>query len=510
MPRFAIERGHPDVEPDEPFALIAREAGGFRIVTANQTAEMAGVRPGHLLTDAQALVPALITEEHAPARDRAAIRHLALRATRWSPWVAGETEEEGAAGLLIDVEGCAHLFGGEEPLLADIKETLNAQGLTARLALAETIGAAHARARFAAIPSKILEGAAARDGLAALPVAALRLPHDMVRVLRRLGLKRIGDLLPLKRADLTARFGAALPRRLDQMLGREPESLSPLLPPASYRIRTMFAEPLISEAQVTRAIDKAAKDLARLLVDQAKGTRQLELVLTRVDGDAVRLVIGTASPSAHAPHLARLLKQRLDRLADRFDPGFGIDALQLSSLRHEEMAGEQHALVDGEAASAAEEITVLLDRLGARMGFETVTRPQGEESHIPERAVVWAPVAAAAHAPNEAAAWAQAAWASLPRERPFLMLPSAEPAEVTAEVPEGPPRQFRWRRVTYRVAKAEGPERVAPEWWKGDGARTRDYYRLEDEEGRRFWLYRDGLFERETDAPRWYVHGLFA
>ncbi|HEX7777195.1 MAG TPA: DUF6504 family protein, partial [Parvibaculum sp.] len=252
-----------------------------------------------------------------------------------------------------------------------------------------------------------------------------------------------------------------------------------------------------------------AEELCLLLEREHKGARRLELLLFRVDGEVTALQAGTSAPAREARHLARLFREKLEQAGDDFDAGYGIEAMSLAALAVDPMAQMQATLSRDEKPAQA--LDGLIDRLGNRLGPARVKRLVPRASHIPERAVSLRPAMAGgeAYAPND---WRASELQQLDgcMGRPLRMLACAEPIEVTAEIPEGPPRSFRWRRIFYRVARAEGPERITPEWWRRDQARTRDYYRVEDVEGRRFWLYRDGLYNRdEKDLPRWYLHGMF-
>jgi protein ImuB len=315
-----------------------------------------------------------------------------------------------------------------------------------------------------------------------------------------LGLKRIDDIASLPRAALTRRFGGILVRRLEQALGETSEPFSPLAPPIPYRAGAVLAEPITSQEHVLVLIERLTRDLAGILARAGKGARALRLMLFRVDGETAELFLRLAQASRDPLHVVKLFSLKLDALADLYDSGFGFEAGRLDVVQAETIENTQNTLSPAEDREAR--MHCLIDRLGSRLGVENVLRLYPYASHIPERAVVALP---AAHHP-------QAQWEDvLPLKRPLLMLPCVEPAEVVALLPEGPPRQFRWRGVLYAVACAEGPERIRPEWWRGESETLRDrvYYTVEDEEGRRFWLYRDGAYNGAA-APNWFVHGVFS
>lgn len=486
---------------DAPFALIQSTTGGWRLAAVDAHARKLGLIPGQLLADARARLPSLATREAEPDKDRAALKKLARWCTRFSPYVAPWPEREenaDSAGLTFDIEGCAHLFGGEAGLLEAMAVAFAKLNLTVRLAIADTIGAAHACACYGRDNKRIVASGGEREAIANLPVTALRIAPDMAATLKHLGLKTIGDLLPLPRAPLTARFGGELLMRLDQALGRARESFSPLLPHAPAWAQAILAEPIVSQAHVLELVEKLAKDLVPVLERGGKGARGLRLTLFRVDGETLEAEIRLASASREAAHIVRLFSLKLDALADEYDAGFGFEAARLDVTEAERMPPSQTGLADDSEHARSQKLSLLIDRLGSRLGIENVVRAHPRDTHVPERAMVLKP----------AAQYREQPWEEAPM-RPLLLLPCAEPAEVTALLPEGPPLQFSWRGVRYAVAHAQGPERIRPEWWRDTHTRPRDYYTVEDEEGRRFWMYRDRPYGSETH-PRWFVHGVYA
>ena len=478
----------PNGNAARPVVVVASASGGWRIAAADRRAQSLGVVPGELLADVRARIGALDVREARPEADHQALIKLARWAACFSPYVAPWEH-----GLTFDIEGCAHLFGGEERMARQMRERLSRFGLTARIAIAGTIGAAHALCCFG--PEEIVVPAGREEeALARLPVAALRISQKQAASLVRLGLKRIGDVARLPRAPLAQRFGADFVERLDQALGRLPEPFSPLAAPVAYRALATLAEPIAAQKHILDLARRLASDLVPALARDGKGARLLRLTLYRVDGETRDMTVGLAAASRDAVHIVNLFSLKLDALAEDYDAGFGFEAARLDALECEAMPSAQETLT---AEKPEENLSLLIDRLGSRLGLENVVRFKPEDTHIPERAVVYS---------SAAPDWSGE---SCP-PRPLLMLPCAEPAEVTALMPEGPPRRFRWRGVSYGVAHSEGPERIRPEWWrKQQRPRTRDYYTVEDEAGRRFWLYREVMACGDTN-PRWYVHGVFA
>lgn len=473
--------------------------GGWRLAAVNPHAAALRLNAGELLADARTRVPSLQTRPAQPEKDRAALTNLAHWCTRFSPYVAPWPEEDeraGASGLTLDITACDHLFGGEAAMLHNIVASFARLGFTARGAIACSIGAAHALSKFGRDSETIVPDCKIAETIAPLPVSALRIPEKTAATLKHLGLKTMGHLLPLPRAPLTQRFGKLLNDRLDQSLGRAGESFTPLVPYAPYRASTVLAEPISTQEHILKLAQKLAGDLAPTLERDGKGARGLNLTLFRVDGETTELSIRLARPSRDAERIVKLFALKLDALAEEFDAGFGFEAARLDVTEADRMPPQQTAIAADPDRDADEKLSLLIDHLGSRLGLENVLRAHTCDTHIPERAFVMKPAA-------QPSAWDEE---DIPM-RPLLMLPCAEPAEVTAVVPEGAPLQFRWRGVPYQVAHAEGPERIRPEWWRDHESRTRDYYTVEDEEGRRFWLYRDGPYGKGT---RWFVHGVYA
>ena len=465
------------------------------------------------LADARAVLPALETMPAEPAADAGALVRLAAWCGHYSPWSAVDRSAspriQGGA-IWLDVTGCAHLFGGETELLRDLTARLERAGYSARAGLADTPGAAWAAARFAAgmedQPWVIIPPGDVHAALMPLPVAALRFTPETVAGLEALGLRRVGDVAKLPRAALAARFRDTVAARLDAALGRRPEPLSPLPPVTPHFARLGFAEPVGRTEDIARALDRLLAQLCAGLERAGEGARRLTLTLFEPDGGTRRLAAGTSRASRDAAHLARLFAERLDGI----EAEFGIEAMTLAAPAAERLEAAQAAL-SGDRASGDDNTGRLIDRLVNRLGPARIVRFAAHESHIPERAQRAIPAldgpGAASGGPGAAddAAWPAAI-------RPVRLLSRPEAIEATAPVPDDPPVMFRWRRVLHRVARADGPERLAPEWWRDqnaeDSAATRDYYRIEDTDGRRFWVYREGIY-RPDAHPAWFLHGIF-
>ncbi len=503
----------------------------------NEAAEAAGLAAGDSLADARARAGFLQVHAVEAAADDTALRRLALWATRYTPTASPWGEENGADGFFLDVEGAAHLFGGEEQLLADLSSRLeNNFGLPARLAVAATPGAAWALSHFHAERACVLPSGDEAKALAALPVDALRLAPETRTTLRRLGFKTIGSLLDKPRAPFAARFPSGLLRRVDQALGRIDEPLVPIVAPPVYHCLRYLIEPILTQEAIVALASRLMGTLVRVLARDDAGARTLRLCLYRVDGAVAAIDIGLTLPTRDVSHVARLIELKLEALAATEDAGFGFEAVGLAVTCAEPMTARQTDLTSAieDGGDRTERCAALIDALRQRLGPDSVRGFEPVPSHIPERAEAlidalrqrlgpgsvraFEPVPS--HIPERAEALMAvngktAVWPAAEPTRPLLLLPHAEPAEeVMALVPEGPPRRFRWRGVTYEVKRSQGPERIASEWWRSCSDQkpepTRDYYLVEDSGGLRFWLFRNGLYGRETADAHWFVHGLFA
>lgn len=500
--------------PDEPLVVTRLIKGALRIMAMNDAAQGLGLRPGMPLADARAMYPALAVAES----DEEADRHLADTVADWCDRYTPLVGRDAPDSLMLDITGCAHLFGGEAALRRDILARLAGQGLHARVAVADTVGCAFAVARFGDV-SRVPPGGACQ-ALASLPIAALRLAPEIVESLAALGLKRIADISDLPRPPLAARFGEILVRRLDQALGREDEPISPRLPVPSYVAEQRFPDPIGLERDVLGTIARLATRLGAAMERHEAGARLLQVALFRTDNKVYRIEVGTGVPVRHAARIARLFADRLAAIGDACDPGFGFDMMRLAALVTERCEPMQSMAVQSVLTGTDDgEFSHLIDRLGARFGPRRVTCLVERDTHIPEFACAAVP----AHAVRaQLSPPPLAPSPTLPRRRekeepdslcptrPVRLFERPEPVDAVAEVPDGAPARFRWRRVLHEVAAAEGPERIAMEWWRdADGqALTRDYFRVESRDGLRVWLYREGLYG-DVSAPRWFLHGLF-
>ncbi|MGL4404284.1 MAG: Y-family DNA polymerase, partial [Notoacmeibacter sp.] len=498
-------REQADLLEAAPLVLMAHEPRGIRIIAVNAAAHKAGAYPGQALNDARAACPSLSAENADNSADQAMLLRLANAAMRYTPIVA----LDGEAGLLLDITGCAHLFGGEEKLIKDCRHRLSAIGFSASLGLAPTPLAARVLARFGS-GADILESGGI-DALDVFPVEALGLNNDRNLLLKRLGLKHIGDVKAVPRAALERRFRSkeeALSVRLalDRLSGDVAEAIKTIHPPEPYRFALNLAEPLIDHVGVGVALDQLLVAAYHRLETEGLGARVFHLTAFRADGGTSSISIKLSEPARDVARIGRLFAPHLPEI----DCGHGVDAFVLAARFVEPVAHTQKSMVQHEGGTHfCDGLAPLVDTLNNRLGQGHVFAFAPCQSHLPERAQKRVSALSGASVAEDWALWAEAHTGSAPR--PFRLFSHAELIDVMASVPDGPPVRFIWRRVTHKIIRATGPERIAPEWWRAgaEGVAVRDYYAVEDEAGRRFWLYRAGAYDA-AEPPRWYVHGVFA
>jgi protein ImuB len=476
-----------------PLALTGKVGRREEIVATCKDAAALGIRPGMAATHARALVSSLDFRAAEPDADAQILDRLALLAVRrWSPTAAVTPPD----GIWLDLAGCAHLHGGEERFCRKLLAFCARAGFTARAAVADTPGAAHALARFGKSALTIVPLGKAATAIAPLPVAALRLEETALGAARRFGIETIADLLPIARGPLARRLGLAAIKRLDQALGGTAEPIIPREDPVALVTERRLLEPIGTAEAIAQVMEDLLGDMALLLQGRGLGARSLRLSALRVDGGEQVVAVGTSRPTREVPHLLRLLKLRIDQI----DPGMGLEQFQLTALHTEPLdAVNLGAVLAGD--TALRDPARLVDIVVGRIGAHAVFRVAPVESHVPERAVQRAdPV----EAPGMWPGW----------QRPVRLFARPEPlGNVIALLPDQPPRRFEWRGKSHRVVAGDGPERIHGEWWRRDAETwaVRDYYRIEDEVGGRYWVFRrgDGV-EGNTGDLSWWIHGVFA
>lgn len=473
---------------------MARVGNALRLAAVDRLALADGLAPGMTLADARARCPALVTQPADPDADARELERLLAGMRRYTPMVALDPPD----GLILDISGCEHLFGGAAALADAARRQA---GYASRHGFGPNAMAARALARHGGRYGG--EGA-----VAALPVAALDLDDGALAALRRAGLRTIGDLARRPMGVIAARFGAPAVIRLRQIMGEAPSPIAPVRPQAPVRADARFPEPIARTDDVMDVIEHLLAQAAQQMEARHLGGRRFVIRLVRSDGARQGLMIETGQPVRDPAAVLRLLRERIETMADPLDPGFGFDSVHLAVPWTEALEERQRTL-EGDAQERGQaDVIALIDRLGIRLGPDRVRRLEPCDRHLPERAQRLVPATQAAFA----------AWPSGEDRppRPLLLFDPPQGVDVIAGVPDGPPQRFRWRGRLHEVRLAEGPERIAAEWWRrrdghqpGGAGRTRDYYRIEDGDGRRYWMFRHGLFGEEADI-RWYLHGLFA
>jgi protein ImuB len=499
---------------DEPSVVVAKENNALVIYCLDDAAARFNLDAGLPLANARAICPKLRVFDADLAADARTLGHIADWCDRFTPLVALDPPH----GLFLDITGCAHLFGGEAKILKLVCDALTGQGFAVSAAIASTSICARSMTRH--VHGRIVACGEEQDAVGPLPVSALGADPAITAGLRRAGLKIIGDVALREAGEITARFGAAFTTLLAYALGQGDAPISPRKPLPDYIVEKRFAEPVATDTVILATLSRLAETLVASMEKQGKGARRLEASFFRTDGVVRAIAVDTGQPLTQAKMVERLFRERLDALSDPLDPGFGFDLIRLAA-GHTEIVVQQQRDLDAQMfdnyVHDNDELAALIDRIVARIGARRVVVHLPQDTHIPERAALAMPAQqhlAAAHA----AAWSERA-AGEPPLRPLRLFERPEPITVPlATVPDGPPHHFTWRRAVHAVVRVEGPERIAMEWWKQDGKRlTRDYFRVEDETGLRFWIFRDGLYGDELSddeglpvAASWFLHGLFA
>ncbi len=493
---------------DEAVVTICKFNNAWRLTALNITARTLGLQPGLPLADARARFPHLQVIEAEADQDHRLLENIADWCLRYTPLTAiSDAAASSPCGIMLEITGCAHLFGGEVELRSDLCSRLKQQGLSVKAAIASTVGTAWAAAHYSHY-SLIPEGREAAF-LSELPLAALRLPQTTLDALERVGLVLIADVQSRPRAPLTARFGADLLTRLGQALGELQEPISPRLPLPVYSAERRFAEPIAREEDIRAVSFSLINKLCETMQKQGEGALHMRLTLFRADGALKHLDATFGRATRDERLLQEVLMRRLEAIADELDPGFGFDCLIISIGKTGRCDHSENSFLN---EPSAPDLTPFIDAMTARLGRARVQRLTAHDTHVPEAAQARSAAQAAVANSARAVDWSSyLAEQGEPPARPIRLFANPEPVETLASVPDGPPIRFRWRQVLHEVARADGPERIACPWWQDEQgqALTRDYYRVEDKHGRRFWVFRNGLYS-EHEVPRWYMHGLFA
>jgi protein ImuB len=472
-----------------PFVLSAAVHGRMLVTAANALAQAEGIAPGMPVADARAILPGLEVLDDQAGLSARLLKSFARWFIRYTPIAAMDPPD----GILLDSTGCAHLWGGDKAYITVIIKRLGAFGYDAGAAMADTIGAAWAMARFAGEPS-VIESGKHLQALLALPPEALRIETGMAEQLQKLGLRRTGDLMGIHRPALRRRFGQQLLQRLDQALGREEELIVPVQQAATYRERLPCLEPIVTATGIEIALQRLLETLCGRLQQEQKGLRSALFTCYRVDGKTVETGIGTNRPSHRTAHLFKLFEPKLSAI----EPALGVELFELEAPVVEGLSPLQEKLWEGSGGMEDNRLAELMDRLTCRLGAHTIHRYMPCEHHWPERSLRLA----TSLYEKPLSPW------RTDRPRPLRLLSKPELIEVAAPVPDYPPMLFRYKGRLHQINKADGPERIEREWWLEEGE-YRDYYQVEDAEGRRYWIFRAGDYA-EKKSIQWFLCGFFA
>ena len=481
--------------------VVAKNSNALQIVALDDAAAKIGLEVGLPLANARAVCPDAQVFDADPVADAQLLNHIADWCDRFTPLVALDAPD----ALFLDITGCAHLFGGEAALMRMLCGSLSAQGFVVSAAIAGTSVCARTLSHY--VHGRVIADGAEAAAIQPLPVFTLGAEAAITQGLRRAGLKTIGDVAARARHEITARFGARFTTRLEQALGLSDAPISPRKPLPDYIVEKRFPEPIATDGVIAATLSSLAKMLVGAMDKQGKGARRLEASFFRTDGAVRAITVETGQPVTKSEVIDRLFRERIDAIADPLDPGFGFDLIRLSAGRTEIVVQQQRDL-DANVHDN-DDLSALIDRIAARIGPRRVVVHLPVDTHIPERAV-WA-----APAQHHLVMASQAVWPARagdePPLRPLRLFEYPELIDVgLVEAPDRPPKHFTWRRAFHRIVHVEGPERVSMEWWRShDAMSTRDYFRIEDEAGQRFWLFRDGMYG-EVVQPKWFMHGLFA
>lgn len=477
------------IRPDlrgKPFLLYAPEHGRMVVTASSYALEKEGVVPGMVVADVRAIFPSVEVFAADLAAEEKVLEALAEWSIRYAPVVAVDRPN----GLILDISGCAHLWGGELSYLKTIVARFVKGGYDVRAAIADTIGAAWAVARYGK-NSLIVESGRQAEALCSLPPEALRLETSTLQRMEKLGFRRIGQFISIPQLNLRRRFGDSLLHRLGQALGTVPETLQPVRPAPVYLERLPCLEPIRTATGIEIALKHLLEMLCERLSKEGKGLRTGIFKGYRIDGETVQISIGTNRASRNAAHLFKLFELKIPEI----EPALGIELFTLEAALFEDVSETQEALWST-ANRDRTAISELLDNIAGKVGLHTIYRYVPQEHHWPEHSVK--KVTTLEEQP-------ETEWRT-DHQRPIHLLPKPEPVEVMVVLPDYPPMHFRYKGEIIRVARADGPERIEQEWWLQNGP-PRDYYRVEDDRGARYWLFRLGLYGNRK--PQWFLHGYF-
>jgi protein ImuB len=472
-----------------PFVVAKMDHGRKIIIALNLPAQQQGIYTGMAVADACAIVPSLEVLDEKPGHAEKLLHGIAEWCIRYTPTVAVDLPD----GLVMDITGCAHLWGSETDYLRDIVTRLKSKGYTVRAAIADTIGCSWAVSRFAQ-RGAVTPCGGQTEALLSLPPASLRVEQETTVRLEKLGLRQVKDFMVMPRHSLQRRFGNLLLKRLNQALGTEEEFIQPIQPVELYQERLPCLEPIFTLKGIEIALERLLEILCKRLRDEQKGLRHVIFRGYRIDDQIVSIEISTNNPSHNAAHLFKLLALKFQS----FEPAPGIELFVLEAKKVEDSIHQQQSLWNTTTGLNDHNLSELLDRISIRFGADHIHRFLPDEHYLPERSIKKA---------SSLQEKSNTAW-KLDRPRPLKLLAIPEPIQVTAPIPDYPPMNFRYKGKLHTIKKADGPERIEQEWWISDG-QHRDYYAVEDETGNRYWLFRSGHYDADK-THGWFLHGYFA
>lgn len=472
-----------------PFVLKAAIQNRIVVIASNREAQAKGIQPGMSLADARAMLPQLLVLDDKPDLAAQLLQQIAQWFIRFTPTAAPDAPD----GIVLDATGCAHLWGGEGAYVADITRRFRRFGYNVNVAMADTIGAAWALARYGNCPA-VIEASRHCDVIKSLPPAALRLPEETVSRLHKLGLKKIQDVIAIPRSALRRRFGTEMLKRLAQAMGDEEEHFTPISPLQPFQDRLPCIEPIVTLTGIEIALQRLLEALCSRLQREGKGLRKAYFRGYRTDGSASGVEISTSRATQNKAHLFYLFAIKLSTI----EPASGIELFVLEATTVEDYRPAQERLWTDTSRAGGQEVAELLDRVAAKIGNDAIRKYLPAEHWWPERSFK----TAASLDEQPTSQW------RTDRLRPLVLLSLPELIRVTAPVPDYPPMNFRYKSKLHTIRRADGPERIEQEWWIGEG-QHRDYYAVEDEEGGRYWLFRSGHYTAER-TEEWFIHGFFA
>ncbi len=472
-----------------PFVLTVPSHGRMLITVASPLAQKAGVHTGMAFADARAILPAMQAFDDKPTLTTQLLQRIAEWCIRFTPIAA----PQGLDGIVLDVTGCTHLWGGDEAYVHDIVKRIGNKGYTAKAAIADTVGTAWAVARFGK-EQKVVAGGMQMEALLHLPSAALRLEPAVTQKLTKLGLRQVADFISMPRSALRRRFGPLIVQRIGQALGEEEEAIRPVYPVEPYQERLPCIEPIVTRTGIEIALERLLEPLCNRLKKEGNGLRSAYLRGYRTDSTAQGIEIGTSRPSHNGQHLFHLFSLKMETI----EPALGIELFVLEATKVEELSPRQETFWKERSGLQDAGLSELIDRIAGKVGAAAIHRYLPQEHHWPERSIT--KTTSLEEGPARE-------WQS-DKLRPLSLLSPPEPIAVTAPIPDYPPMNFRYKGTLHKIVKADGPERIEQEWWITEGEH-RDYYAVEDEEGCRYWLFRLGHYDAEKSVG-WYLHGYFA